>query len=278
MLGWLLLLIGIIGFGLAGYLDLKTTEFPDWLPYSMITSAIGLRLIFTYLSGDTSIIINSLIVGCVFLGLGLLLYFTKQWGDGDAWLLGALGFLFPEPTGFSPRVYFSFPIDTLFNFFFIGFLYILIYSIVLGIKSKDISKEFIKNLKKDYKGMLVLFAIIMTFSVVMSVYMLIALKTNIYIIQPLLFLPFLYLLMVVFLRYGRFIEKKLFRKRIHVKYLRVGDVLADDRWRGLTEDDVRRLKRKGGYVWIKEGVRFAAVFLPTLIISLLYGCLIYLFL
>ena len=32
MLGWLLLAGGAVGLGAAGYLDLKTTEFPDWLP------------------------------------------------------------------------------------------------------------------------------------------------------------------------------------------------------------------------------------------------------
>ncbi|UCD07613.1 MAG: prepilin peptidase, partial [Candidatus Aenigmatarchaeota archaeon] len=119
MLGWVLLVIGIAGFGLAGYLDLKTTEFPDWIPYFIIVSALVVRGISAWLLQDLSIITESVLIGIVFLAFGLGLYYLKQWGDGDAWLLGAIGFLFPNPSGFQAvTMQFSFPIIMLFNFFF----------------------------------------------------------------------------------------------------------------------------------------------------------------
>ena len=39
----ILLAIGVAGFGLAGYWDLKTTEFPDWLPYSLIIASLAVK-------------------------------------------------------------------------------------------------------------------------------------------------------------------------------------------------------------------------------------------
>ena len=126
MLGIVLLFISILGFGAAGYLDLKTTEFPDWLPYSIIIASIAVRAVFSFIMGDFTILTNSFIIGGIFLGIGLALYYTNQWGDGDAWLLGAMGFVFPDPAGFSAMtssamVSFPFPITLISNMFFVAF-------------------------------------------------------------------------------------------------------------------------------------------------------------
>jgi len=122
MLDFILLAIGIVGFGLAGYWDLKTTEFPDWLPYSMIILALLFRGIFGFIQSDWWILGNSVFVGVVFLSLGLLLYFLRQWGDGDAWLLGALGFLFPT-SSFQINTFFPFPLTILFNFLLVSLVH-----------------------------------------------------------------------------------------------------------------------------------------------------------
>jgi hypothetical protein len=89
--------------------------------------------------------------------------------------------------------------------------------------------------------------------------------------------PPLLLSVLVFARYGRFVEQNLFRKRIRASELRAGDVLVKDRWRGLTEKEVSKLKAKGGELWIKEGVRFAPVFVITVLVTLLWGNLLMLF-
>ncbi len=283
MFEWILLAIGVVGFGLAGYWDLKTTEFPDWLPYSMIISALIVRGLFAFILNDFSIIIDSIFVGLGFLGFGLLLYFLKQWGDGDAWLLGALGFLFPTASGFVGYVnagfqLYPFPITMLFNFFFIAFFYLIIYSLALGFKTPKISRKFFKELKKDSRSII---AIIVVFS--LACLGLIAYLYYFYQI-PLIYLsyimafPFLLVAVIIFVHYGRFIEKNLFKRKIKVKDLSVGDVPVGDKWRVLTHKEVAALKKKGGEIWIKEGVRFAPVFIITLLITLFYGNLMLLFL
>ena len=99
MLDILLLAIGVVGFSMASYWDLRYTEFPDWLPYSMLILVICSRAGFAFLTGDWFPLLSSTLIGLAFLGIGLLMYAAKQWGDGDAWLLGALGFVLPGPSG-----------------------------------------------------------------------------------------------------------------------------------------------------------------------------------
>ncbi|MBI4175660.1 MAG: prepilin peptidase [Candidatus Aenigmarchaeota archaeon] len=277
MLGIILLLIGIGGFGLAAYLDLRTTEFPDWLPYSMIILALAARGGYAYFLNDISIILQSLVVGAAFLGLGLLMYFTRQWGDGDAWLLGALGFLFPEPAGFVQAGLLPFPAVMILNFFFTSFVYVVAYAMVLGLRERKASAVFLKELKGDSKvifstaGLLIL--LYAGFVFYLSAYMGLAVPSS-YMIT----LPLLIIFIVIFMRYGRFVEANLFKRLVPASKLKPGDVLADDRWKGLTEKGIKELQKKGGKVWVKEGVRFAPVFLITMLVTLFYGSVIMLFL
>jgi len=259
------LLVGLIGFGWAGWKDLKTTEFPDWIPYSLIVAALLLRGVFSFLQQDVSLLINSVLVGLVFLGFGLALYYAKQWGDGDAWLLGAMGFLYPDGLGFLSGAL-PFPILLLFNFFIVAFLYIVVYSLLVGIKSKQ-SKKFFRGFKKDVVR-IVLVTAVFTIALVGFFF-------SAGIFSRLLFFVFLFplflFLLLVFLQYGRFVEKTLFKKRIDVKSLREGDVPLGEKWRVLSKKEVALLRKRGGNIWIKEGIRFAPVFVLTLILMLTYG-------
>jgi len=270
---FLLVLIGILGFGYAGYLDLKTTEFPDWLPYIMITLILIIKSVYSLILGDFSILINSLIVGIVFLAIGFALYLSKQWGDGDAWLLGALGFLFPINLVIQ-TVEIPYFLTLLFNFFIVAFIYLVAYSISLGIRSPKTAKKFSKDLKKDIKKIVtitIVFAILCVAAVFYFEYMFGIIS------YYFLLLPVIIFLFLVFIRYGLFVEKNLFKKRIPVSKLRLGDVPVENKWRCLTEAELKKLKEKGGHIWIKEGVRFAPVFIITLLVTVFFGNLILFF-
>ncbi|MBL7160450.1 MAG: hypothetical protein ISS93_01195 [Candidatus Aenigmarchaeota archaeon] len=263
MLAIISILVGLVGFGWAGWKDLKTTEFPDWVPYSMIAAALILRGAFYFVEGNFSLLINSAMIGVPFLAFGLLLYYGRQWGDGDAWLLGAMGFLFPDGLGFAAGSI-PFPFMLLFNFFFVAFIYIVVYSVVIGLKSKK-RKEFSRGLKKDVARILVVTAAFAA-----------ALFLFVYTVAPqkflfLLIFPPLLFFLLLFLRYGKFVEKNLFKRRIDVKDLRAGDVPASERWRVLGKKEIQSLQKKGGKMWIKEGVRFSPVFVLTILLMLLYG-------
>ncbi len=63
------------------------------------------------------------------------------------------------------------------------------------------------------------------------------------------------------------------KKRIPVSKLRVGDVLLSSKlWEGITEKELKRIKRSGKrYVRIKEGVRFGPAFPLALLFTIYFG-------
>lgn len=278
MYGWLLLIGGALGLGAAGYLDLKTTEFPDWLPYALIVYALLVRGAFAWLLSDWAILTNSIAIGLVFLGAGLGLYYLRQWGDGDAWLLGALGFLFPDPAGFAFRGGlpaaggFQFPVALLFNFFLIAFAYLIVYALGLGLRTPHTFQLFSRTLKRKELERMLGLAIGFAIALVIVFAGLGAWERA---LLPALFgvigFPLLVLSLLLFLRYGRFIEHTVFKRRVPASKLRPGDVPVGARWKVLTEAEVKRLRKQGGYVWIKEGVRFAPVFVLALLATILAG-------
>lgn len=281
MLGWILLAVGVMGFGVTGYLDLKTTEFPDWMPYAVILSAIVVRSVFAFLLSDFSIITESAIWGLIFLGIGLAMYYTRQWGDGDAWLLGALGFLFPTATGFTGMaaaseagigmMAFPFPVIMLFNFFFISFFYLIAYSLVLGMRTPKVSGQFIHYLKGNARSIVISIAAITAVCLALVAYLLVQIGVPFSQLIMFMLLPVVFTALLMFLHFGKFIEGRLFRRQIKARDLTPGDVPISGKWKVLTEKEVRALRRKGGKIWIKEGVRFAPVFIITMLLTLFYG-------
>jgi len=279
---WLLIITGTIGFGLAAYWDLKTTEFPEWLPYSMIAAALAIHGAAAVVFSDMWIFLSSLTMGFVFLGLGLLLYYSKQWGDGDAWLLGVAGFVFPSAElfqGLFPglgAMILPLPVAILMNFFLIALVYLIAYSLYLGFRSPKQSKEFIRELRENSTVFLILTTASLAASLVLAYYGNL-LSIGGFRMLPIIIIPLLIPPLVLFFRYGRFVEKNLFRKKISVNHLKKGDVISDNRWRGVTVEEINRLKKSGRTVEIKEGVRFAPVFIITMLITLLLGNLAFLF-
>jgi Flp pilus assembly protein protease CpaA len=274
MLSFVLLAIGICGFGLAGYLDLRYTEFPDWLPYSMIALTLAARTVFSFLWNDWSFIMNSLFFGAIFLGLGLLLYFAKQWGDGDAWLLGALGFMFPDQLEFGAGTLLPFPVTLIFNFLMISLMYLIAYSIFLGIKNSNVNRKYLEYLcKEKYKFTgVVIFFFGFSWCFAALMYFMAFSVAN---IMQMVALPFLLTFILLFSYYAKIVEKNLFKRRVKASELKVGDVVFDGRWKGLSKKEIKEIGKKSRYVWVKEGVRFAPVFLITMIISIFYGDLIF---
>jgi len=270
MLEIILFAVGLVGFGLAGYYDLRYTEFHDILPYSLIVIVLLIRGVFAFLSSDFSILINSAITGLLFLGLGFILYLTKQWGDGDAWLLGCFGFLFSDPqsmlflNGFNSLV--PFQLAALFNFFIISVVYIILYSFVIGLRTPGIYKDFTSAMNSNKKKLYGSLSLPILVLAAAFYFFLIAFYQYSFIFS---LLTLLLVCLVFFGYYTKSLEKLAFRKKISSRKLKEGDVLIGNRWRSLT-------KRTKKYVYIKEGVRFAPVFIITLLVTALYGGLLFL--
>ncbi len=276
MLPLVLMAIGVIGFSAAAYMDLKTTEFPDWLPYSIILSTIGAVALFSIFQG-TGLLIETLVTGGLFLAFGLGLYFTKQWGDGDAWLLGAMGFIIPGLGISAGNAVLPYQLVVLFNFFILSFIYLVAYSLALGFMNPKASRKFLRDLRGDARGLV---GIVIGFGAALALAL--AAMSLQFLIPPNLVLmtmcfPVFLAGLLLFVRYGRFVESELFKRRVPVSRVRVGDVPLSEKWKGLTEKEVKALRKRGGSIVIKEGVRFAPVFVFTLLASFLFGNLIMLF-
>ena len=277
MMDWLLLLIGVAGFGLAGYWDLKTTEFPDWLPYAVIILSLLVRGAYSWMLGDIWIVLNSVIVGMVFLGFGLALYYIKQWGDGDAWLLGAMGFLFPTaPGSFVPLMSsaFLFPMALLFNFFVLAFAYLVVYAVALGVKDRDVLREFSQSFKGQAPMVGIMTIMFSAACLFVVAFLSFGFGMPLPAVSHILLLPAAILGLLVFVQYGQYIEKNMFKRQISVKDLKVGDVPVGEKFRVIDQKEVSMLKKRGGKIWIKEGVRLSPVFVITLLVTFFYGSLL----
>lgn len=270
MLELILFLLGLVGSGVASYFDLKTTEVPDEIPYAMVAVALIIFLL-AYANGEKSFLINGLLYGIFFLAIGLGLYYFGQWGGADAKLLAVFGFLYGNFKGrFLP-----FCLEFFVNLFLVGAVYIIVYSLAVSIKNRTVWKKFKDSLKdsKHYLGSLI---VIMLATVVAYLVGFVGLKMFYLAISVEVILFAMYLV----LSFLMIAERVVFRKKVPVSELKVGDVLLNSKlWEGVDEKTVKKIRKSGKkYVWIKEGVRFVPTFTIALIVTELYGSLLSFFL
>jgi len=271
MLELLLLAIAIIGSFAAGFYDLKTSNVPDKVCISMIILGLIIHFITGLSTGDFSSLINALMFGGLFMAFGLLMYFSGQWGGGDGELLVAIGVLLPNST--LVHTHFPFALSFFINSFFIGAFYSIFYSFVLAYRNPKIAKSFFKNLKG-----FILIPVLFFFC--LSI-LLLAISQNLASL-----VSFLFFILIVFYKFSKSIEQG-FYKRIPVSKLKVDDMIGEDIpklkiyknvIRGLTKEEVAKIKRIKRYVIIKEGIRYGLVFPLTLLFTLFFGDIFFLLL
>ncbi len=251
---------------IASICDLVTTEIPDNLVHFMMAFGILFYFLYYIFTSNPTPLLNSLLYGFSFLAFGFLLYFFGQWGGGDAKMLGAIAFLLPVLQ--TPTL--NFPLSFLINVFFIGAAYIIVYALIFSFTKPRLFSIFFKSTKKEWKKIVSLFFLIFLgfFLLQLSFFNAsfeISLKNSAYVSS-------FSTLAALVISFCKIVEEYGFKKRIPTSKLKVGDVLATSKiWEGLTEKEVRRIKRTKKFVWIKEGVRFAPVFFISILFSLIYG-------
>ncbi|MBU5689957.1 MAG: A24 family peptidase [Candidatus Aenigmatarchaeota archaeon] len=274
MLDWFLVIIAFVGSFIAGVIDLKTTEIPDQIPYIMAAIGVISCVIQAIVSNSFSPVLYSFTAGIGFLAFGIFMYYTGQWGGGDAKLLSALGFLLGN-VSVNEKLFFPLPLSLFFNVFFIGAIYMILYAIVLTFMNKKIWFEFLHQIKSNTK-MLVLLNITIAFILILfgilSMNFLVGLN-----FMELVFIEVKLVFIVVFLffvwRFSKTVEDVGFKRKIPVSELKEGDVLLDSKlWEGLTKEQVKEIKKSGKkHVWIKEGVRFGMAFPLALLFTIFVG-------
>ncbi len=282
MLGYVFAGIALVGSSIAAIIDLKTTEVPDNIPYAMAISALILKLFVSVNGGSMQPLVDSIFVGLAYLAFGFMLYYLGQWGGGDAKILAAIGFLLPSlPAEFSSVIYFSFPFSYLINLFFVGSVYMLFYSLALTLWNPFIAKEFFVETTGKYKQVFLEAALAVS-SVLLVPYLVLK-QMGLPLQQFFSFIPTLIALsigMLFLLRFLRSVEKVAFRKKITTANLREGDMIGEDVGelgfksrliKGLTMEEVEKIKQIRKEIWIKEGVRFVPAFPLSLLVTLFYG-------
>ncbi len=130
MLSLSILLVSLFVLITAVVSDLRTLEVPDWINYAGIGAGLGIHTIYS-LQGWTYLPTLSSIAGLLIgLALASLMFYTGQWGGGDAKLLMAMGALI----GFEKNI-FGFGAGFIVNLMIFGAVWGLVWSFGLGIKN-----------------------------------------------------------------------------------------------------------------------------------------------
>ena len=280
MLDYILVVIGVVGLIFASICDIKTREVPDWLSYSLILSGLSLRGIYSLNIWDFSYFLNGLVGFGVFFGIGMGLYYTKQWGGGDAKLLMGLGALFGSyPLSlldyFNPVLDFNFLVIIFLNLVIVGSLYGLVWSFVLVFKNFG---EFFSKFRKVEKK----------FREFLYIDLLAVLLVLIFVDELKLFfvLVVLFPIVMFYLLVGlKIIEKISFVKIVPVGDLVEGDWIVDDifyngkkiyscKSPGVTKRQIFVIKKVKNTVKVREGVPFVPSIAISVFISLVFGNLI----
>ncbi|MFH0798034.1 MAG: A24 family peptidase [Candidatus Woesearchaeota archaeon] len=271
----ILLIICLAALIFAFFNDIKVKEVPDWLNFALISIALGVRLIHAIVFSDWWYFLYGLIgLGAMF-ALGVLIYYTKQWGGGDAKLLMGLGAVFgTKPYYVSEAPYFigyhvPFLVILLFSLLLIGAVYGLLWGFYLFIKHrKAVIIEFFKILK-DKKIMRASYFILAAISI-MPYFFFDEIRT-IFLITSLFLLLYPYLFLMIksvenvgMLKYvptNKLVEGDWVAKEVRVK----GKLICGPKDLGLEKKQILALKRANiKRVLIKEGIAFVpSIFLGT---------------
>jgi len=249
---------------ICGIYDLKTSNMLDPIAWVMIALGIGLHAYESYITGNWFILQWCLIVVTFFFIFSLFMYYRGYWGGGDGEMLIAYGALLP----FGLNESLLFPLLLFLNIFLVGGIYSVIYSYILIAKNKKMFNKLKKELK-GYKKYLFGFVGALIGAIIIAI-------TNPFIFPLVLIIALLFLYPPI-LKFSEFVEKNLFKRKIPVSKLKEDDVLGEDipelglkakLVRGLSKEEVEKIKKVRKYVVIKEGVRFIPVFPIALFLSL----------
>ena len=149
---YFLIVIAFIWLIFAAIVDIKKKEVPNWLNYSLIAIGFGARIIYSLIFNDYKIFLFGIIGFIACFIFGNLMYYTRQWGGGDAKLIMGLGAMFGDykiGSIINQNIELPFLVVLIINILLAGLVYSIFYSIFLAIKNKE---KFVKawNKEKSY--------------------------------------------------------------------------------------------------------------------------------
>jgi Flp pilus assembly protein protease CpaA len=266
---YILLLIGII---IATIRDVQTREVPDLVSYGLITLGILGGLILAIIGQDIHIFLEHLYGFLIGLSIGLIMFYARQWGGGDAKLLAGVGGILG----------FSLSNLSLVEFFvllvFGGALYGVVTILYLAlIKHRKI---FLPAFKKHLRTPMVhRLRIALVCSGALIIALIFFVPTDVRILLGFILLA-LYVLIYSWI-FMRIVEQRLLIKEYLVMRLTEGDWVVQDvkvkgrlivssTTTGITLEQIAKLRAaKIKKVLVKEGIPFVPGFLIALLVLIL---------
>ena len=282
---WLIDVIIFIGLIIATITDIKKREVPDTLNFGLIILGIVIGIVGSIFSSSFTPLISSAIGLLTGYLVGALMFYTGQWGGGDAKMLMGMGSIigiswiglkqFIIGNGEIP--YF---ITTVITIFIAGGLYGFVYTLVLIIKNfKEFKIEFRK--RREEKKAILIRKIILGTSFITIIGILISndplIKLSLGLIGIFIFFGQYMIIM------SKVVEQVCMIKTIPVRALTEGDWIVEDiiikgkqicgpKDLGISLNQIAKLKKnKIKTIKIKEGIPFIPGFLLGYILMVLFG-------
>ncbi len=256
-------ILAFVALFVGSYTDLKKREVPDWVSYSLIFAALGIRLIYSVFTADLTIFLFGIIGFAVFFVLANIMYFLRQWGGGDAKILMGIGAIL----GLNLFDAASYVITASFILLwvFAGAIYGVAWSIYLAIKNKTRFAKAFKEIKYEFRYLF-------NFSLVFLIVGIITLFINFYSGFLLFGISFIFFIGIISFLFVNAVEQSCLLRYVKSSQLTEGDWIAetirmngrifiDEKNPGITKEQILKLKKYKNKILVKVGIPFIPVFL-----------------
>jgi len=260
-----LIIVGLVWIFVAVIQDFRKREIANWWNFSLIGIGLAYRAFVSVFLWDYSYFVWGIIGFSVFFVLAYAFYYARVFAGGDAKLLMSLGVVLP----YSDTIIENIELVLYFIILFLicGSIYGLLYSLGLALKnSKKFRKEFSRQFQKNKR----LVKIFLLIAIVVLIAVLIV-REFMFILFSLLVLifPFLFVYAKSIEESCLIVEKKGSQLTVGdwlYKEVKVGKRKVKPNWEGLSEKELKILKKYKGKVLVKEGIPFTPAFLFAFII------------
>ena len=255
----------------ASYLDLRTGEIPDWVSFSLIGISLLIAGVDSVISSDFNLILNSLVVGAAYFAFGYLSFWLGQWGGGDVKVLAGIGCSvgYLGSLGVFSGMYVPYFVSYFVNLGLVGWPYVILYSLVLGVMRPESFTRFMSLLRKKRTIILVAVSFLPPIA---ALFMDIGILGIIYLALP---------VFVVLSVYLKAVEKVALQKTVRVSELKEYDALAEDITvdgkvvvkgkdiEGINKEQLGEIKKlaEGGKIPDTIRIRWGIKFVPILFLA-----------
>jgi len=276
--GYVGLAVGLLALIAASIFDIKTREVPDWLNFSLLAFALASAAILSIYHGYAHILLEAAYGLAVGLAIGLLMFYTGQWGGGDAKLIIALaaliGFSFSEISQAIPLF-----IVFLVNILLVGAIYGLAYSLYKAFRNHKAFKQAVLE-KIRTKGIIWVRVALIILVIAGFIFLFVTRSVeSVFAFGLAVFLFFFFYLWV----FVTAVEKTCMVKKVKVRQLTDGDwivgnvmkgkkIMLQPSKTGITLKQIAMLKKHMiREVTIKVGIPFVPSFLIAYILTFTLG-------